>query len=313
VFEEQGCRFVIDLPEGWDLEPQKKDAEYVFKGGGSDMVVIEYVYEENDVARLFKKAVSSFRQAGAPDAEPDGAIKDLKVNTHPGRWGFYKGVHSDEDRQRLNAALGAVALKEGGVIFVSILNDASRNKLEKVIERSFQTIRECRQTVTGVAGAKSVVMDTADSQPTEFKHEFFSLTLPPGWAAQRLPQNVGKEVVGSFTSDRIADGSVLAMCMRGYMATQPAVMQAITQSVVPSSMPGAQKINSYEVKLGGEKVPVSVYSGGTRVEEGNEVAMEAVTVTKKAGQCGLALLGYSQAVVRPALEKDILSMIRNAR
>jgi hypothetical protein len=81
-----------------------------------------------------------------------------------------------------------------------------------------------------------------------------------------------------------------------------------------SGMPGARKINTYEVKLDGEKVPVSVYSG-TKVEEGNEVAMGAVTVIKKSGQCrgSLALIGFSQAAASTTLEKDILSMIRNAR
>jgi hypothetical protein len=153
VFEEQGGRFAVNLPDGWGLTPQTDNKVYVFKGSGIENIIIQYVPNETDVSKLFKMAINIFREAGIPDAEPDGAVQDMKVNNHPGRWGFYKGEYS-RNKVNLNCALGVVALKDAGMVFVSILNDASLGKMGKIIKKSFQSIRESGQAVTGVSATK---------------------------------------------------------------------------------------------------------------------------------------------------------------
>lgn len=318
VFEEQGCRFVIDLPGGWDLMPQKNETEYVFKGNGPEMIVVEYLHRDNDVGGLFKKAISSFRRAGAPDAEPDGAIKDMKVNDHPGRWGLYEGEYAGVDKLKLNAALGAVALKDGGVIFVSILNDASGGTPVKVIEKSFRSIRECRQTVTGVTEVKSASGETADSQAAESKHELHALmfpltlplVLPSGWASAPLEQNYEKEVVSWSLAEGRTGRIVLAYCFRGAGSSESNVLRAVQDKITTSGILEPKMINSYEIEHEGIKIPIQVYSN---TNQGQQVAMAAVTAVKNTRRCRLALTGFSQASARPDLEKDILNMIRSAR
>ena len=310
VFEEQGGRFAVNLPDGWSLTPQQEDTVYVFKGSGVENIIIQYVPNETSVSKLFKMSVDTFRQAGIPNAEPDGAIKDMNVNNHPGRWGFYKGEYSG-NKVKLNAALGAVALKDAGVSFVSVLSDASRGKMAKIIEQSFQSIRESGQTVTGVSGAKSVAADTTASQPTEFKHELLSLTLPPGWTSQKLPQNFEKEVIGWFLSDRIIGGSVLAICYRGFGINQENVAKA-SKATVEGSIPNASLVNAYDMEHKGGKVPVVVYRG-SKVSAGQDIPMSAVTTIVKTDKCRLAVVGFSQAQGASALEKQVLDITQSAR
>jgi hypothetical protein len=230
VFEEQGCRFVIDLPDGWDLMPQKNETEYVFKGNGPEMIVIEYLYKESDVSALFKKAVSSFRQAGVPDAEPDGKIQDMKVNDHSGRWAWYEGRYTGADKGTMKAALGAVVLQDGGAIFVFLPGDVSGGTPAKVIKGSFLSLRECRQAATGVDDIRKVDRDAADARGTEPRHELhallFPLTLPlelpSGWTAKQLDPEFDKDVVswvlvdGRGTSEDFSGSGLYCLTLRKF-------------------------------------------------------------------------------------------------
>lgn len=116
TFEDPMGRFVIDLPEGWKLEPQ---TVYVFKGTlNSNSIIMEYLENSKSAASAFNSGINSLKGAGLPNASAVREVTDLSINANPARW----GVYSDEltygsAKVLLYGLLGAVSLEKRGRLF----------------------------------------------------------------------------------------------------------------------------------------------------------------------------------------------------
>ena len=85
TFEDPQGRFAIDLPKGWQLDPQQEDALFVFKGDGKS-IIIEYVSGVNDAGALMKKAQATLVASGLTNPVLDGDLMDMTINGHPARY-----------------------------------------------------------------------------------------------------------------------------------------------------------------------------------------------------------------------------------
>ncbi|MCK5506293.1 MAG: hypothetical protein KAJ10_14110, partial [Thermodesulfovibrionia bacterium] len=217
TFEESSGRFIIDLPDGWELQSQTDKNVFVFKGDGKS-IIMEYVPNSNDRAKLFTKGVGTLQSSGLPNASPKEEIKDLTVNSNPARWGLYNDkMKYGSIEVELYAVVGSVLLREGGVYFLSILSEDSMKSLRGSLEKSFQSIRFTGQPVTGASKAEAAAVESLTGSPTTFEHKYLTLMLPPGWSTQEIPANFEKETIAWLKSDTIAGASVNVFCYRGLL------------------------------------------------------------------------------------------------
>jgi hypothetical protein len=311
TYEDLRGRFVIDLPEGWQLQPQTDDRVYVFKRD-TDSIILEYVSNTNDPGELLKKALTTLNLSGLKNPAPEGDVKSLTVNGNPARWGVYKSeMDIGNIKVTLFGLLGCVALKENGVYFMSILNETSKAVLSQPLEKMFQSIRSPGQALTGVSDSKAVSVETTAAGPTTWEHESVTLTLPPGWKEKQRLQSFEKEVIGWFEYEPLGC-SLLAVCYRGFGMNESKAIKAAKQTV-EISIPNVNPAKVYELELdSGKKAPVIVYQG-TSVSRGSEVQMGAVTSTLKAGKCYLDLIGFVQATGLAELERDVVAITRSAK
>lgn len=133
-------RFSMQAPDGWSLTPQTDANVYIFKGSGNEVIIVEFVPKESSPDKLMKKAVAVFEASGVSKVKRDGKENAAEVNGRPALWGYWTGVFT-QNNVKLHAALGSIALKSGGLYFVSILNDASRASLGSAIEAAFRSIK----------------------------------------------------------------------------------------------------------------------------------------------------------------------------
>lgn len=311
TYEDLRGRFVIDLPRGWELEPQTDDRVYVFKGG-DDSIILEYIPNTSDLGTLHKKALTTLNLSGQSNPKPQGDVKSLTVNGNPARWGLYKSeLDMGITKVTLFSLLGCVSLKEHGMYFLSIFNPDKKAALSPAAEKAFHSIRSPGQARTGARNQKTAAVETVDAVPTLWKHEWVSLALPPGWKEKPKLQSFEKEVIGWFEYEPLSS-SLLVVCYRGFGMNNAKALKAAKQTV-EMSFPNATPTNTYEIELdSGKKAPVVVYRG-TGVHRGTEVPMAAVTSTSRAGKCHLDLIGFVQAPGVNDLERDIVAITRSAK
>jgi hypothetical protein len=311
TYEDLRGRFVIDLPEGWQLQPQTEDTVYVFKRD-NDSIILEYVLSTNDPDQLLKKALVTLNLSGLRNASPEGEVKSLTVNGNPARWGVYKSeMNVGSIKVTLFGLVGSVSLKERGVYFLSIMNQNKKAVLDEPLKKAFQSIRNPGQAVTGVSDVKAVSAKTGAGSPTPWEHESVKIILPPGWKEKPKLQSFEKEVIGWFEYEPLG-GTMLAVCYRGFGMDTSKALKAAKQTV-EASIPNANPTKAYELKLdNGQKTPVIVYQG-TSVSRGTEVRMGAVTATVETKKCYLDLIGFVHATGTDELERNIVEIIRSAR
>jgi hypothetical protein len=213
TFEDPKGRFAIDLPEGWKLDPQKDESVYVFKGDDSS-IIIEYSSTTGKRDALFLNGMNTLKASGLANASAVGDAKDMKVNDNEARLGLYSDeVTYGAIKVKLYGLLGSVALKEGGLYFLSILNDTTLKSLRGILEKSFYSIRNVGQAVSGSSDITTARKDILEVKkptgaPSEFKHKHLSLTIPPGWKSSEVPRGVEKEIIGWLTSDYIPGATI---------------------------------------------------------------------------------------------------------
>ncbi len=308
-YEDLGGRFVIDLPDGWQLQPQTEKDVYIFKGEGYETIILEYTEKETDVELLLGKAVNTMRLSSPEltDAKVQGDAKGMKTNGNEAYWAVYAGeVSVGEIKVMLYCLAGAVSLDEDGVSVLSILNEASRTKLGDQLEKSFQSIRNVGQTASGVTDVKVVTITPV------FIHDLMSAKLPPGWNANTLGSDFQKEVIGWYMSDSILGGNLLIFCYKGMSMNENEIFDAAKVSV-ESSMPNAKTVKNEKMELtNGKEALVTVYQG-TRVAQGQEVSMTAVTAIRNVDNNWMCLAGFAHSDHGALLEKDILAIAGTAK
>lgn len=312
MYEDLRGRFVIDLPEGWQLDPQTDDRVYVFKGDDKS-IIIEFVANTNDAEALLNKGLGMLRISGLKNPVLEGQLTDMTVNGNPARWGTYK---SDMKIGKMNITLygllGGVSLGENGIYYMAIINKDDLAAWKEPFEKAFQSIRNVDQDVTGVSGVKEVAVETTPGTPTAWEHELASLTLPPGWTEKQTLKSFEKEVIGWFFYDPIPGASVLAIAYKGFGMNKNKSLKGAVKTV-ELSMPNAQLVNTYEIKTeSGKKAQILVYQG-TSVAQGTEVKMAAVISSLKADKCHLNLIGLVQVEGMAELEKQIVEITRTVK
>jgi hypothetical protein len=81
----------------------------------------------------------------------------LEINGNPARWGIYSGaVEAQGTKVNLHGLLGAVVLDEGGIYFMSFLNDFNREEWEEPLTKVFHSIRAVDTEVTGASSGTAV-------------------------------------------------------------------------------------------------------------------------------------------------------------
>ena len=186
TYQDKLGRFVIDLPDGWQIAPQTDDNAFVFQGDGKS-IIIEYIPETNDPGQLMKKAESSLRASGLTNPVPEGVFLEMTVNGHPARWGVYKSG------KLLSSLTGTIALGSDGLYYMSIMAQSAVGSWKDRIEKSFQSIRMTGEALTGVSDAKTAVAAASgDRKPTPWQSELVALTLPPGWTEKPKPRGFTK-------------------------------------------------------------------------------------------------------------------------
>jgi hypothetical protein len=305
-------RFVIDLPEGWQLDPQTDTRVYVFKGDDKS-IIMEFVANTNDAEALLNKGVGMLRMSGLENPVLEGQLTELTVNGNPARWGAYKSdMKVGKMTITLYGLLGGVSLGENGVYYLAIINKSDLAAWKEPFEKAFQSIRNVDQVVTGVSGAKEVAVVSTPGTPTAWEHKLASLTLPPGWTEKQTLKSFEKEVIGWFFYDPLPGASVLAIAYKGFGMNKNKSLKGAVKTV-ELSMPNSKPVNTYEIKTdGGKKAQILVYQG-TSVSQGTEVGMAAIISSVKAGKCHLNLIGFVQTEGMAALEKQIVEITRTVK
>jgi hypothetical protein len=312
TYEDLNGRFVIDLPNGWELQPQTDDRVHVFKGDGNS-IIITFYSGNNNTEELFNETISDLRDGGIENPIPEGKVKDMKVNGNNARWGIYKGeFDAGSVKVILFSSLGSVSLKENGVNFMSIMNSGTFEKWHKRLEKVFHSIRNVGQDVTGISEVSDAIVDITEDRttagPTIWEHDLAKLTLPSGW--QEIPISSGseKEVIGNFKYNPLGS-TMFAVAYRGFGMDKGKVLKAAMQTV-QIAMPDAEPIKVYELE-NGEKISIVVYEG-TVVDRGTEIPMAAVTATVKAKKCYLNLIGITLHKHTERFEQQIATIAQSA-
>jgi hypothetical protein len=307
-YEDPQERFVIDIPNGWQLAPQTEDNVFVFQGEGKS-IIVECMTGMNDPAQLLKKAERTLRAAGVNNPALDGQIMEMTVNGLPVRYGVYKSAPT----QAIIVALcGSFANGENGLYFLSIITPADFPLWKDKLEKIFWTIRAKGQKVTGVEGIR-VAADavTPAAKPTPWSSELVSLTLPPGWTESPRPRGIEKEVQGIFANADFPGVLLMAVCYKGFgMSMSKALDAGIKSFKIP--VPNAQPMDVNEIKIEGKKVIVVVYKGAS-AGAGMEVELGAVIAVIKADKCYTNLIAMGTALQLAGMKTQVLETVKTVR
>jgi len=307
TYEDPQGRFAIDLPKGWQLDPQTEDILFVFKGEGKS-IIIEYVSGVNDAGALMKKAQATLVASGLTNPVLDGDLMEMTINGHPARWGVYKSG------KLLASLCGTAILGDNGLYFMSIMAAGAVTSWKDRMEKSFQSIRMPGEAVTGAAEAKAATATPADAtagSPTPWKSDLVSLTLPPGWSEKPKPRGFEKEVKGWFMNDNLPGATLMVVCYKGMGMTMSKAFDAGVKSVtIP--MPGMKPVEAEEMTLENGKVNFAVYKG-LGAAGGTEIELASVIITTKAakGLTNLIMTGLGSYL--PELRAQALETAKSVK
>lgn len=319
AFEDPKGRFSIDLPEGWQLAPQTDDSVFVFQGEGSS-IIIQYLPTTGGAETLFANGMAMLKASGLPNASAAEATRDLEVNGNPARLGFFSDeVAYGGVKVQLYGLLGSVALNQGGLYLLSILNDATRKTIRAKAERSFQSIRNPGQEVTGVREVEVAEADASSTRepagaPGVFEHEWLTLTLPRGWVSSPVPAGSEKEIIGWLSSETIPGATVMVGCYRGFGQSFTSARVAGLRTLA-AAYPQGQKMLEDKRKIRteqGKKGLVELWQG-VADSGGQTVLMQSPMGIVRTQHCWAVLMGFVVDSFGPQLKQDFTEILNSAR
>lgn len=311
TYEDPQGRFAIDIPKGWQLAPQTDDKVFVFNGEGKS-IIVECVPGMSDPAEVLKKAEATIRLSGMAKPALEGEIAEMSVNGLPARWGIYKGSMSGVV---LNALCGGVVNGENGLYFLSFASVADMPAWKSKLERAFQSIRASGQKVTGVEGVKTAAgaASTAApaSEPTAWKTELVSLSLPPGWVEKPKPRGMEKEVKGWFMHDPLPGVSLMVVCYKGMGMTLGKALDAGLKTVtIPN--PGMKPVEVEELKLPNGTANYTALKGKV-ASGGAEVELASVVISCKADKSYTNLIVMGLGHLLPQLKDQAIEIAKTVK
>ncbi len=136
-------RFAFDLPDGWKFDSTPAEGAFVFKGTSAETMMVMYSEDAKDPDKLLQSAAETFKDSGGQNTVLEGPVREMTVNKSPAKWALYSAIiDAGKMKVKLFGAMGAVAMKDGGGMYMmTILNETSRKKWEKQLEKTFQSIR----------------------------------------------------------------------------------------------------------------------------------------------------------------------------
>ncbi len=311
TYEDLMGRFVIDLPQAWELEPQIDDKVFVFKGDGKN-IIINCLPNVNDIRELFNKALGIIRVSGLTKPILEGELMDMTINEHPARWGIYKSVKNEGNLEiTLFGLCGSIAFEENGLYFIAIIAKNDMAAWKEKVEKSFQSIRSVGQSLTGVKDLKAVSAPTTQGSPTVWKHELVTLAFPAGWKEKPKPRSFEKEIVGWFEYEPLASVHLIVACYKGFGMNIGKALEAGIRSVKITA-PNAVPIKAEEIKVGKKKAYFVVHKG-TIVDRGSEIDAVFVVSVVKADKSYVVLLGMAMSGGLSELEEQILEITRSVK
>ena len=307
---------MIDLPNGWDIQPQQEPSLFVFQNGAKS-IIIQYVPGSTDEGELFQSGLNTFKQSGVIDVTTTD-MKTMLLNNRPALSGLCQGNLDlgKSGKVPLYGLLGSAVLGNGGIYFLSIMNKMDYPTWKEQVKNSFLSIRDEGEEVhkaTNIKVVSAVEITGQVGEAQTWKHNLLTLTLAPGWEEKQVLASFEKEIIGWFDYKPITSASMLVVAYKGLLMKESSVLDA-AQKTVELSIPNAKLINSYQKELKGKgKATVSVYQG-TTVSGGQEVALTAITSTFKAKKCIVNLIGFCGTATNPKeLENKMNEVTQSAK
>ena len=315
TFEDPKGRFSIDLPDGWKLDPQTDESVYVFKGGDSS-IILEYSSTTSERGALFLSGMNTLKASGLANASSVDDAKDMKVNNNKARLGLYSDeIAYGSIKVKLYGLLGSIELKEGGLYFLSVLNDTTLKTMRGALDKSFYSIRNVGDAVTGASGITTASKDILEvKKPTgassTFEHEHLSLTVPPGWVSSEIPKGVEKEVIGWLTSDYIPGATIMVVCYRGITRNFTNIRIGGLRTIA-ASYPKGQKSLKDKTKIRTEQGKRALYELWQGVSDAG--LMQSPMGIVKTKHCWALMIGYAPDSFGSQLEEDFMKVLNSAR
>jgi hypothetical protein len=316
AFEEPEGRFAIDLPSGWELQPQTDQTLFVFAGPAAAQIVVQYLDGAEGCAQLFQSALDAAKTT-LKNLVPEGKLTDLMVNGHPSQWEVLAGTTTAPNgvKVRLYALLGGVMLRGGGVAFQSYLHDGNRKTIEGIVKSAFATIRLPGEPVTGatdrIAAATEPRAEVSDQRDRTFSHELVTLELPTSWKSEERPKNFEKEIVGYFVSDRVPGANLFVVCYKGLLLDKSKVFRAAKLSA-EGAIPNCQPTMFSEDEKTARGKPITVMCcSGTLAVAGSDVTLSALTATTKGKQSWVNLIMTRPGLCSPETVGELTRIARS--
>lgn len=322
TYENLNGWFKLDIPAGWELQPQQNDYLFQFKGDGTEQILIFFEPDATDKAALFTQAVENFKSSVANGA-PEGDIVDLTVNSHAARWSIYRGTLKTQGVEvALVGFLGSMVLENGGLYYFTIVAEISRAEWEEKYTKTFHSLREVDAEVIGVgeSAAVSPAVATppqlaASEEPTPYEQKYVSLTLPPGWSAEPLSEPLPDGTVAKLSSSEHSANVVIGCfnVLKTWITPKKNDKKLYQegQQVIRSALPTSVSLEGpYEFKNPDKKKIIFEVYSGHMIVEGKEIPMHALQATGKTKRCkeGLSFYGFvgsdDAAVALPEMKKN---------
>ena len=294
TYEELKGNFMLELPNGWDLQPQQEASLFVFQHDAKS-IIMQFVEGGDDAEELFQSGLNTFKQSGVIDITTND-VKSMLLNGRPARSGICKGFVDlgESGKVPLYGILGSAVLTNGGLYFLSIMNEIDYPTWKEQVNNSFLSIRDVGEEVHKATNIKGISADELTEQVGQaqtWKHNLLTLPLAPGWEEKTKLASFEKEIIGWFDYKPVTSANMMVVAYKGLAMKESSVLDA-AKKTVELGMPNAKLINSYQTDLQGKgKATVSVYQG-TSVVGGKEVALTAITSTFKAKKCIVNLIGF---------------------
>jgi len=147
-FEELSGKFLIDLPGGYELAPQKFPILYQFSGPAGQIMML---FEEDgaDLAESYQSALSNL-DGTVKDPKPVAPVVTMTLNGSRAKWGVYKGtVERDGKAVPIYAYVGSMLIDDGSVFFLSFLSEENQPKWGDKITNAFHSLRNLDSPLTG--------------------------------------------------------------------------------------------------------------------------------------------------------------------
>lgn len=318
-FEDPLGRFVITLPQGFELFSEQSDALYQFK---RDAFRIILVVQDGvaDIAAAFRKASDSFTGQAAPPP-PEGTVYELVVNGNVARQASYpfEGTSSGGKSVTAHMFLGAVTIEgaDMSLAFMSILNEKVVEDVQPEIAGAFHSIRMPGTSVLG-AGEPTLVEDAlasaapvpaVDIPASTFEHNLVTLDIPAGWTATAGDgYNIATIEREGFQSIR-----VIGAKKNDFGKSRKEILEALV-SGMQSSVPTAKQTGPprEEPTVGGDMVLIAEYEGVV-VAKGREVPQWILIATFKDKNRGVGYMWFTPPDERDAVLDDVLSIVHSTR